>query len=55
VVPDDAARNDAHAIGVLSWLAACEMDRLMGWGDALAAVGAPAGLPVVRVEKQPPA
>jgi hypothetical protein len=54
VVPDDAPRNDVHAIGFLWWLAACEMDHLLGWGDALAALGGPAGLPVVRVGRQQP-
>lgn len=54
VVPDDQARNDVRAIGFLWWLGACEMDRLTGWGKALAAVGAPAGLPVVRVERKKP-
>lgn len=51
VVPVGGSRTDVHAIGLLWWLAACALDRLVGWGDALRDIGAPAGLPVLRLEK----
>ena len=47
---EDRVRTDVHGIAFVWWLAACQMDRLVGWGERLIAVGAPAGLPMARLD-----
>jgi hypothetical protein len=44
---------DVHQIGFIWWLASCQMDRLTGWGERLAAIGRPAGLGIIELTKRP--
>jgi hypothetical protein len=44
--------SDVHQVGFIWWLASCQMDRLAGWGERLAAIGRPAGLGVIELRKK---
>lgn len=52
--PEKRVTSDVHAITFLWWLATCEMDALVGWGQRLVPVGAAAGLPVLRLNRKEP-
>lgn len=54
IEPEERVTSDVHAIVSLWWLATCEMDALVGWGERLAPVGAAAGLPVLRLPRKQP-
>jgi hypothetical protein len=48
----DNSDADVHQIGIIWWLAACQMDRLTGWGERLASIGRPVGLGIIELTKK---
>lgn len=50
---EDRPGTDVHGLAFVWWLAACQMDRLVGWGERLSEIGRPAGLPVVLLKRGP--
>lgn len=48
----DLKHAGVHETAWLWWLGSCEMDRLVDWGARLTAIGEPAGLSVVRLDRR---
>jgi hypothetical protein len=47
--PEGRARTDLQAIGLLWWIASCEMSRVIAWENTLREIGGRAGLQIMRV------
>lgn len=52
ITPDPEEPNDVSAIGFLWWLAASQFESFTEWGDRLAEVGRPVGLPPLRLTRE---